>query len=189
MASLIKEVHPHAKIYLVDLGKTLLFQCHYCFKAHPKSNHHLVTRDSGAIDGFLETDFVYCPAEHLSRLDPVMFNWAININSMQEMNTETVQNYFKFLRMHMAKDHLFYCCNREEKIMPEGEISRFLSYPWHKDDLHLVDEACPWQKCILSRRSLEKGPKIFNRRVPFINYFDGDIRHRLSVFQDSRQEA
>lgn len=183
LASLIKEVFPNARVHLIDLGKTLIFQCHYCHKAHPGKNHYLINNDgSGSMRNF-EADFTYCPAENLHKLDSVTFDWAVNIVSMQEMNNATIQNYFDFLRKHITEDHFFYCCNREEKIMPGGEVSHFMSYPWHDQDRHLIDEICPWQKHIITSHRTENGPTLFNRRIPFINYFDGNIRHRLSVLQ------
>ena len=67
--------------------------------------------------------------------------------------------------------------------MPGGEVSRFISYPWHDQDRHLVDEDCPWQKHIFSFHRTTNGPKLFHWRIPLINYFDGIVKHRLSVLQ------
>jgi len=45
----------------------------------------------------------------------------------------------------------------------------------------LIDEICPWCKYFFARCKASRGPKLFNVRVPLVNYMDGDIRHRLSV--------
>ncbi len=183
-SALTKEVFPKARICLVDLGKTLLFQARHCLLAYPPARHFLVI-DGEAADGTQveEADFIYCPAEYLSKLDGLRFDLAINIASMQEMNQATVSGYFDFLRGHMERGSLFYCCNREEKIMPDGEISRIMDYPWDDRDKFLVDEICPWSKFYFSRHAAKQGIKVLNVRVPLVNFFDGPVRHRLCVLK------
>lgn len=188
MSALIKELFPNSLICLVDLGKILLFQAHYCEKAHPECLHRLVLDSSDTINQS-DLDFLYCPAEYLEKLDELSFDIAINIASMQEMNQTSINTYFDFLRHHMSSNNLFYCCNREEKEMPGGEISKFLSYPWRKEDFHLVDEYCPWHLYVFSFGRAKNGPQLFKIRIPFINYFDGPIMHRLTVlFTENRKK-
>lgn len=184
LSALIKEVFPSSLICLVDLGKTLLFQAYYCGKSHPDHSHFLITdinSDEIYESGISNADFLYCPAEYLGMLRVISFDIAINIASMQEMNKNTINGYFEFLRRHMNSDNLFYCCNREVKEMPGGEISRFYSYLWLQEDVHLVDEYCPWHRYFISLHKEKNGPSIFKLRIPFINYFDGDILHRLTI--------
>lgn len=182
LSALMKELFPNSLICLVDLGKTLLFQAHYCEKAHPECSHRLVLNLSERINGS-DLGFLYCPAEYLEKLNELSFDIAINIASMQEMNEISIATYFNFLRNHMPSNNLFYCCNREEKEMPGGEISNFSSYPWEKGDVHLVDEYCPWHLYFLSCDRGKNGPQLFKIRIPFINYFDGPHRHRLTILQ------
>jgi hypothetical protein len=184
LSALIKDLFPNSLICLVDIGKTLLFQAYYCQKAHPECSHRLIL-DSSETTNQSDPGFLYCPAEYLERLGGLSFEIAINIASMQEMNQTSINTYFDFLRYHMPPNNLFYCCNREEKDMPGGEISRFFSYPWRKEDIHLVDEYCPWHLYFFSFRRAKNGPLLFNTRVPFINYFDGLHRHRLTVLQNN----
>ncbi len=40
---------------------------------------------------------------------------------------------------------LFYCCNHQEKKLPDGNISRFADYPWGDDQL-IVDSLFPWHQ-------------------------------------------
>jgi hypothetical protein len=182
LSALIKELFPNSLICLVDLGKTLSFQAHYCKKAHPECSHRLVLDSSEAINQ-LDLGFLYCPAEYLEKLGELSFDLAINIASMQEMNQTSINTYFDFLRHHMPSDNLFYCCNREEKELPGGEISKFFSYPWWKEDIHIVDEYCPWHLYFFSFSRAKNGPQLFKIRIPFINYFDGPHRHRLTILQ------
>jgi hypothetical protein len=177
LSCLLKTFYPNAKIFLVDLGKTLLFQSVYCQKVFPHAQHVLVTPDATG-DG-QEADFIYCPAEHIG-LTQQKFNLAVNVASMQEMNPATVALYFDFLRQRLESDNLFYCCNRLEKVMPGGEISSLMQYPWSPQDQHLIDELCPWYKYMIHHRMSARGPQWGALRIPFINYFDGDIWHRLT---------
>jgi len=179
LSALIKIVFKDSLICLVDLGKVLLFQAHYCEKAHPDCSHRLVQGSADTINQ-LDTDFAYCPAEYLEGLGEISFDLAINIASMQEMNQASIARYFDFLRNHTSSHDLFYCCNREEKEMLGGETSKFLSYPWRKDDIYLVDEYCPWYGYFFSFSHTKNTPRLFKIRIPFISYFDGPHRHRLA---------
>jgi hypothetical protein len=99
---------------------------------------------------------------------------AVNIVSMQEMNPPVIAAYFADLRAVAAKSSLlFYCCNREEKFLPDGTVTRFVDYPWHSDDEVMVDELCPWHR------------EYYRFRPPFYRSYDGPIRHRLVALHGS----
>ena len=87
---------------------------------------------------------------------------------MQEMNYESIRGYFNFIRANATEDNLFYCCNRERKDLPGGEVIEFLNYPWASEDKHLVDEYCPFVKYAASVK------------WPFFHRFDGPFVHRLT---------
>jgi len=182
LSALIKEAFPRASICLVDLGKTLLFQAHYCIRLHPNASHVLVSESDKGAD-YSGADFLYCPAEHLDKIDNLNFDLGINISSMQEMNKDSIETYFEFIRRHMNRNNLFYCCNREEKKLIGGEVVNFHSYPWSEQDVYLIDDYCPWYRYFISACKAQNGPRIFNIRIPFIHYFDGAIRHRLSILK------
>ncbi len=182
LASLIKQIYPDSVILLIDLGKILLFQAYYCGKAHPDAAHYLVTKELEQND----YDFIYCPSENLEMVNTLSFDLAISIASMQEMNIETTEFYFSYLRQHLVSENSFYCCNREKKTMPGGEVSEFFQYPWTERDIHLVDNYCPWHRYFLSMSKAQNGPKLLDFRIPFINYFDGPHRHRLSNLYTER---
>lgn len=177
LSSLIKHVFPQATIILIDIGKTLLFQAAYCQKIYPQYLHCGVYEMSN----LKAIDFLYCPSEFLEKISSFKIDIVINIASMQEMNTQAIQGYFSFLRTHCNTENLFYCCNREFKKLIGGEILEFLKYPWDKRDIHLVDELCPWYRYFLSFHNSKNGPKIFGVKIPFVNYFDGPLRHRLTM--------
>jgi len=177
LSSLIKSVVPNSTVVLVDIGKTLLFQSYYCQRAHPESIHSGMKENCDNESA----DFLYCPTEYLENLGRFQYDIVVNVVSMQEMNFETVERYFSFLRKNCHKENLFYCCNRELKVLPAGEALEFKKYPWKALDRYLVDEYCPWHKYLLSCHRYKKGPRVFGIRLPFINYFDGPIMHRLTV--------
>jgi hypothetical protein len=64
-----------------------------------------------------------------------------------------------------------------------GECSRFDSYPWIDGDHHWIDDYCPWHHFFFSTKSAKEGPKLLSFRVPFINYFDGSHKHRLTTLR------
>ena len=113
---------------------------------------------------------------------------TINIASMQEMNAPTVKAYFAFLRSHLKSQNYFYCCNRREKVMPGGEISRFDDYPWDVADRVAMDGPCPWHRYYFSHHPTKNGLKVFGLRAPFVNFFDGVIWHRLTALRTELKE-
>ena len=94
-------------------------------------------------------------------------DYAINIVSMQEMNSSVISEYFNHLRtIACSKEILFYCCNREKKILPDGTMARFEDYPWLAEDQIFYDELCPWHKFYYSKR-----PPFYHPYIP--------VRHKL----------
>jgi len=97
-------------------------------------------------------------------------DFAINIASMQEMDPIVISAYFADLRQSISGKPLhFYCCNRQEKYLPDGTVTRFLEYPWLVEDQILVDELCPWHQ------------QYYSFKPPFFRPYDGPIQHRLAV--------
>jgi hypothetical protein len=162
---------------MIDIGKVLLFQAYFCQKAHPGGVHRLA--DTAVDNNY--SDFVYCPSEHISSIDSFVFDIAINVASMQEMNVSTITAYFSFLRSHLQKANLFYCCNREFKKMPGGEITEFDKYPWKREDRHLVDGYCPWLSYFLSPAKAANSLKLLGTTVPFVHLYASKMRHRLTT--------
>jgi putative sugar O-methyltransferase len=178
LAALFKAVFPSSTIFLVDLGRTLLFQSYHCGKAYPDSAHVLV-------DNLVDpnnADFVYCPTENLDMLDQFKFHGAVNISSMGEMTIPAIERYFEFFRNHFEEDNFFYCCNREFKVLVGGERTEFYQYPWSEKDEHLIDKVCPWYRYhigwTLRKNHITRVP------VPFIN-IRNKIFHRLTRLSTS----
>ncbi|MDO8748007.1 MAG: putative sugar O-methyltransferase [Candidatus Omnitrophota bacterium] len=164
LSALLKKIYPNCKITLLDLGKVLLFQAINLQRIYPKQTHFLITNsfDAG------EVDFLYVPADKSMNMKNLKYRLLINIASMQEMDYKTINDYFALMRRNSAKDNLFYCCNRKQKILPGGEVINFSRYPWVNTDRYLVDEVCPFYKYH------------FSAVFPFIHKFDGVFIHRLA---------
>jgi len=97
-------------------------------------------------------------------------NFVVNIVSMQEMDPPVIAAYFDDLRSMAGHQKLmFYCCNREEKTLPDGTITRFSDYPWAAGDEVVADELCPWHQ------------QYYSFKPPFFRRYDVPIRHRLTV--------
>jgi hypothetical protein len=172
LSALMREEYPDAKIFLIDLGATLFFQAYHLGKRYPEARHVLV--EEGNIG-----DFFYCPAEQSANLPTSKIDLAINIASMQEMTNAVVGEYFKMLRDR--KTILFYCCNRLEKRLPDGQVIRFMGYPWTKEDKHLVDEKCPWHQFFFGRSGSENVKLMNILPIPFFHKYDGVHWHRLTL--------
>lgn len=144
LGSILREVVP-AHVALVNIGPVLEIDRLYFQRAHPG----------------IEALFIEAGGE----LPPSLL--AFNIASMQEMNPETVTEYFRQLR---NKSEYFYCCNRLQKRLPDGTISDFTLYPW-ADAQVIVDGACEWHQNYYRVLPPKKG-------LPF----DGRHHHRLVRF-------
>ncbi|MDA0328588.1 MAG: hypothetical protein O2958_06230 [Gemmatimonadetes bacterium] len=94
-------------------------------------------------------------------------DYVINIASMQEMDPPVIAEYFGDLRRVAARRPLhFYCCNREEKVLPDGTVTRFLDYPWVPEDRILHEGLPPWHQ------------RYYSFYPPFYRPYDGRHMHR-----------
>jgi hypothetical protein len=115
-------------------------------------------------------------AENYNILDVIPYDLVLNIVSMGEMDPEVVMGYFSVIRSMANKKKLyFYCCNRIEKLLPDGTITRFLDYPWSDKDQVEIDERCPWHQ------------EYYSARFPFYHKYDGPVQHRLALMAGSTQ--
>ncbi len=158
------------KVVLVNLTKTLLVDV-LNFQKYSTSQKFfsfvLLTEPTEDLRK-IEQDLVCIQASNHEILKKFPIDIFINIASMQEMNPNTVADYFKDIReVAKTRTTYFYCCNRLEKKFPDGTIVKFLEYPWSSKDEILIDELCPWHQ------------KYYSMRPPFYHPYDGPIQHRL----------
>lgn len=165
-----------SKVILVNLTKTLLIDVHFLKlwlgeKEFDRSVA-LVTNKQGLLHciGNKENKVIIIEAKNQELIKYCNIDLAINIASMQEMSLQVINQYFKDLKNVKNKGLYFYCCNRNEKILPDGTIVKFSNYPWGETDI-VVDELCPWYK------------DFYNKKPPFFHKYDGDISHRIVKFK------
>jgi hypothetical protein len=139
---------PDVQVVFVDLGRSLLFQALTCSRVFPSAGQALVGEAEG--QRIEDSRFLFCPADRIEQLPSRPLDLAVNVASMQEMSADVVASYFDLLRA--APTEWFYCCNRERKVMPGGEVSAFANYPWVPADVHVIDEPCPWHQWYLAPR-------------------------------------
>ena len=157
LSTLIRRQFPNSKIYCIDLPKILIFQAQAHMLSQPDVSMSILSAPH-----INTTDVTFVQPKDIQKL-PETIDCAFNICSMQEMDSHSIEEYFKFLRERSVSTSRFYCVNRLSKKMPDGQIINFLSYPWHQEDLIFMDG----------------GPRAFGVRIPLVNYFDGPIHHRL----------
>ena len=166
------------RVILVNLSKTLLADIWYLKLLLGSQFEEKVTlvTDEAAIEIVLEetkgkASVIAIEAEQHSLIQQCPIDLAINIASMQEMNPEVIDEYFHDLAAaSKGRRSLFYCCNREEKILPDGTLVKFSNYPWHLSEDIIIDAFCPWHQ------------KYYSMKPPFYHDYDGAIRHRLVKF-------
>ncbi len=178
MAVLLLAQRAAGRVVLVNLTKTLLVDVWYLKlwmgTDEFESRVHLVTDEDGLHRSLSspieigEAQVVAIQARHHALLKVCPIDFAFNVASMQEMDPPVIAAYFDDLRAIAARRTVtFYCCNREEKILPDGTITRFAAYPWQEGDRIITDELCPWHQFY------------YSLTPPFYRPYDGPIRHRL----------
>ena len=179
MTALLLASRSAGRVVLINLTRTLLVDLWYLnlwLRSELfESSVDLVT-DEGGLTGALAKpvpefgSVIAIEATHHRLLRQCPVDLTLNIASMQEMNPPVIAAYFDDLRAIAAqREVLFYCCNREQKTLPDGTVTRFSAYPWRARDRLLVDELCPWHQ------------QYYALRPPFYRPYDGPIRHRLAT--------
>jgi hypothetical protein len=180
MTSLLLASRSACRVVLVNLSKTLLVDLWFLKlwmgnQQFDKSVDLVNTIDelSIALGKPIGTEYgrvIAIQAKDHSLLIGCPANFVVNIASMQEMNPPVIASYFDDMRSIAGCQQLmFYCCNREEKFLPDGTVTRFRDYPWNSNDDILLDELCPWHQ------------QYYSFNPPFFRPYDGPIRHRLAV--------
>lgn len=187
LSGIIHSYDPHTHLTLIDLGKTMTFQYATLSKAFPNAKIRVLDEENTDDDIAKRDNIELCPADKYLGLASRYNDLIINIHSMQEMDKSTINEYFKYIRLALKEGGLFYCCNRVSKKLPCGTTIRLYDYPWMPKDTVLLDEECPWVTFFVSTWRAKRGPRIFGRRIPFINYYDGPIRHRLVKMHTTEQ--
>lgn len=176
LTALILSRYPNSRVALFNLDRTLLVDL--VFLRHVlgeefdrtvslvRSSSELQTALSNSNDRMPRLLAFRAQDQHF--LGDLPVDVVTNVVSMQEMRSSDINGYFAQMRRVASQRQVhFYCCNREEKELPDGSVIRFTDYPWSADDEVLTDEACPWHQ------------NYYSFRPPFYRRYDGPHRHRL----------
>lgn len=182
MTSILLESNTTQCVVLVNLSKVLMVDLFYLklWMGDAKFSESVaLLTDSNDCEAILENKsgagirVIAIEAENHELLTKLPSDLVINIVSMGEMNPQHIEGYFNDIRTSVNQHGkcFFYCCNREEKKLPDGTITRISEYPWIQSDQILIDELCPWHQ------------KYYSFRPPFYRQYDGPIRHQLRIMQ------
>lgn len=171
MSSLLLSRWPGAKIFVVNLTKTLLVDLIYLRRALPGVEAVLAESADDARAALADPTarVIAVRADQARLLRGLPVGLVVNIASMQEMDPPTVAAYFDLLRAAPNRETWFYCCNRTEKTLKDGTVAAFDRYPWDSGDRVVIDELCPWHQ------------SWYRPWPPFYFPYDGPIRHRLAA--------
>ncbi|MGR3301675.1 MAG: putative sugar O-methyltransferase [Candidatus Scalindua sp.] len=167
-----------AKVVVVNLTRNLLIDAVFIRKSVPFANICLV-KNLGAYHEALkdsEVNAICIQADNAQVISREAIGLAINIASMQEMNSSVIAEYFDFIRTSPNQKTYFYCANRIEKTLPDGTMVSFFKYPWHSEDQIIVDELSPWHQYYYNYK-----------RPPFYFPYHGQHQHRLALMRKTPQ--
>jgi hypothetical protein len=169
LGSLLKAFDRGVTVTSVNLGRGLLFDAYYTRQCFPDAVLAVLDPKSAQ-----SADFLFLPAEDYAALQSSSQDMVFNIASMQEMNLAVVRNYVRYIRRQDGNRTLFYCCNRIEKTLPDGDTVRFDDYGWDTSDTVVFDELCPWYQAFPHGLLAQWLP------------FDGPIKHRLAYLHAAK---
>lgn len=161
----------HHKIICVNLNQVLLVDF-LCTRGIISDDETVLVETAEDMKNAViseTTRFICLRADNSELLTHAPIDVAFNVASMQEMNPETIGQYFNSMRDCTSDSLYFYCCNRIEKVLPDNTIVAFNDYPWNHSDEILVDELCPWHQYFYT-----------GFKPPFYYKYGGPIQHRLA---------
>jgi hypothetical protein len=170
LTSLFLTAEPAVRVLAVNLTPSLLLDLSYVRHALPDIRLGLATDANEIAVHHADSNvrLIAIQADNVDLLANLPISLAVNIASMQEMNPSDIEGYFSFIRTSTAEKVAFYCCNRENKELPDGTVIRFDDYPWLQKDRIVFDELCPWHSFY------------YAFTPPFYRPYVGPIRHRLA---------
>ena len=168
------------KVVLISLTKTLFADASQLLNCDELNNPRAISLVDNIVDmrNAMKDPVikvVLVEAKHSSILHESGADIAFSIAAMQEMNYLDIHKYFDQMRLLASGgDFTFYCCSREAKTLPDGQIIQFEKYPWNKNDSVVFDEACPWHD------------KYYRSIIPIYFNYDGVHRHRLTKMSPNK---
>lgn len=124
----------HATI--IDLPTSIPFSFCNLINRFPEINYKLPNEIEKDIK-FENEKIIFLTNEQLNYVPENFYSLGINTMSFGEMDKNTINNYFVFLRNVLNFNNLFYCVNRVEKDMKinnQKQTIKFFEYPWEVSD-------------------------------------------------------
>ena len=146
MTSLLKLSYPEIKMITVNLTTPLLMDLVYTRKAIPNIKIALPKNEIEMNDALKQDNIgvIAIQADNSKLVCEAPIGLAVNLHSMQEMNKSVIKSYFDILRGNKSRRTAFYCCNRIQKQLYNGEEIRFADFPWDPRETVIFDGICQW---------------------------------------------
>lgn len=169
------------KILSINLPEVLLSDWELINKLNLREKTAVLQTES-EVDSFLSSDMRLglIAASDAKILTNKPIDLFVNIASFQEMKTQTINEYFTLIKSSTS-GAAFYCCNRREKELYDGEIIRFADFPWDGFEHLITDSECPWHQHYYVNRRHRFIP-IPMTRIPY----DGTHDHRLAKYPPAK---
>ena len=108
-----KTLKPNTTYFLVDLPATLLFSSTYLQGVFPEANCVIVNESNlkEISENWMKFDFVFISPNFLQMMPSLKFNLALNMVSFQEMTTDQVETYARYISNSGCQN--FYSLNRD----------------------------------------------------------------------------
>ncbi len=138
LALVFKLLFKKSTYFLVDFPETLTLASVFLNIVLPNSKILYFTEWSKNPDLLRSNDydFILVPNHAMSRIPKGSIHLAVNTDSMQEMNYQTIGVYFNELRRVLVNPALFYQNNRD-KVM-DGVLIEVSKYPYNANDQHIL---------------------------------------------------
>ena len=174
MSALLLLHAPHRKTIVTNLTKPLLLDLVYIRQAVPSLRFTLVSGPEDLLEALDDPDIplIAVRVDDVPLIVEAPIGLAVNIVSMQEMDSPVIDAYFDVLRHNKAEQTAFYCCNKLYKRLSDGTELKFNDYPWRDGDTVVHDSVCSWSQWY------------YDMKPPFWHHRTGKDRviwHRLAL--------
>ena len=139
--------HFSAKLFLVDLPKTLLFSFSHLSQTIPNAKILLPNEIEAGNCDISKYDIIMMTPDQTSIIPDKTVNLTINTHSMQEMKKTEIDFYYKVIDRIIKPNGHFFSNNRVEKIMSQKPI-RFSEYPWRDHTRTIFFEIDPLSRLV-----------------------------------------
>ena len=172
---------------LVDLPETNLLSSYYLTSHFPDKNflfyEEYKLNKQIKIENY---DFIILPPWSLDR--NIKFDFCINIRSMMEMNTESINKYFEYIQKNLNIDGHFLNVNR---YFTDGNNYNFYFYKFpYNNNWKIVKSETSWlQKNIhflLTKKTKDRFEDIKNFILKLKNFTKNRYKYKKNIYYKSK---